>query len=87
MLPSATIPSSSLSRLMLVLIVLKFVSIPPSQRSVIQYWLQRSASSWITAFAWRLVPTKSTWPPPATVSTMVLRAFSMARIDFCRSMM
>ena len=46
--------------------VLKFVSMPPSQRSVTWNWPQRAASSTTICLACFFVPTNSTCPPPRT---------------------
>jgi len=52
----------------------KLVSVPPSQRRMMKYWFERAASSAIASWACFLVPTNSTLPPPATVSTTKLYA-------------
>jgi hypothetical protein len=49
-------------------IVFQLVSMPPSQRWLTKYWPQRFAASATGSCAWRLVPTNSTRPPPATTS-------------------
>ena len=60
----------SASRLIDWRMVLKFVSMPPSQRWLTNGWPERSASFCIASRAERLVPTKSTVPPSATTPLM-----------------
>ena len=55
--PSSAMRSRSLSRATLPRMVLKLVSIPPSQRSVTKYWPARVASSPMMSLACFLVPT------------------------------
>jgi small subunit ribosomal protein S2 len=49
------------------------VSVPPSQRELTKYWAQSLAACATTGAAWRLVPTKRTRPPSATVSETVAK--------------
>ena len=67
--------------------VWKFVSRPPSQRSLTYGWPTRVACSASTSCACFFVPTKSTVPPWATVSLTKSYARSMYASDCCRSMM
>ena len=74
---SKSISSSSLSRWRRLLTVAKLVSIPPSQRWFTYGMPTRAACSATGSCAWRLVPTKSTVPPRATVSLTNSKALSM----------
>ena len=67
--------------------VFQLVSMPPSQRELMKYWAERVAASAIGSAAWRLVPTKSTRPPPATVSDTACSARCMSGTVWARSMM
>ncbi len=64
--PASAIPSSSFRRRIDCRIVLKFVSMPPSQRWLTYGIPQRSASSLIACRAARFEPTNSTTPLSAT---------------------
>ncbi len=87
MRPSDIIASISSSRCTLLWTVAKFVSIPPSQRSVTYGMPQRVAYSLIATLACFLVPTKRTEPPLSDTSRTKAHAFCSARRVFCRSMM
>jgi hypothetical protein len=65
---SACSTSCSLKRSSDFFTVRKLVSVPPSQRLLTKSWLARSDSICTGAAACRLVPTKSTLPPPAVTS-------------------
>ena len=85
--PLAWRASSCSSRPMRFLIVVKLVSMPPSQRLLTYGWLDRAAS-WATgSWACFLVPTKRTWSPRATVSRTNSRATSSRWTVWARSMM
>ncbi len=84
---SKLISSSSLSRVSRFEMVLKFVSIPPSQRWLTYGIPTRVACSATGSWACFLVPTKRTEPPCATVSLTKSYAVLMYDSDCCRSMM
>jgi hypothetical protein len=67
--------------------VLKLVSVPPSQRLVTKYWPEREASSRTASWACFLVPMKRTVPPLATASETKRSALRARPTVFCRSMM
>ena len=81
--------SSSIScrRLIDCRMVLKLVSMPPSQRWFTKGMPQRVASSWIASRALRLVPTNSTLPPSPTTFLMKSAAWLYRGSDFSRLMM
>ena len=66
-MPLASRSSISVRRPRRLRIVRKFVSVPPSQRSVTKGWLVRRATVRTASFAERFVPTQRTLPPSATV--------------------
>jgi hypothetical protein len=59
------------------LIVLKFVSVPPSQRSVTKNWPHSLAVSLTHCCACFLVPTNTTLPPLRTFRTKIARGFEL----------
>ena len=67
--------------------VLKLVSMPPSQRWLTHGMPQRAASRAIASRAERLVPTNSTLPPSATVCLMKSAASRYIGSVFSRLMM
>ena len=79
--------SSSVRRLIDWRMVLKFVSMPPSQRWFTYGMPQRAASFWIASRAERLVPTNSTVPPSAMMPLMKLAASAYSGCVFSRLMM
>ena len=85
--PSCDMVSSSFSRLMDCLTVLKFVSMPPSQRWSTNGIAQRSASSRTISRAERLVPTNRIAPRlAASWRTYLSASWYMTRV-FSRLMM
>ena len=86
-MPSSAIFSSVFRRSMPCLMVLKLVSVPPSQRLVTKNCPARAASSRMTSWACFLVPTKSTEPPRAVTSATKRKAARASATVFCRSMM
>jgi hypothetical protein len=72
---------------MLLRMVLKFVSMPPSQRSVTKNCPQRAASSTTACLACFLVATNSTCPPARTALVIAVRASWMHASVLWRSMM
>ena len=79
--------SSCSSRPIRFLMVMKLVSMPPSQRLLTYGWLARVAS-WATgSWACFLVPTNRTWSPRATVSRTNSSATSRRWTVWARSMM
>ena len=87
MSPSSRICSSCSSRLMRLMIVWKFVSMPPIQRRLTNGMPQRRASSSIVSWACFLVPTNMIVPPFATNSRTQVIASSRRRTVCWRSMM
>ena len=87
MVPSSNQPSIFFRRSMLFLMVWKLVRVPPIQRLVTKNWPERSASALTDSWAWRLVPTKMTLPPLATLSAMKSWAVWKSLTVCCRSMM
>jgi len=75
------------SRLMDWRMVLKFVSMPPSQRWFTNGCAARSASFWIASRAERLVPTNSTLPPSEITPLMNCAASAYIGCVFSRLMM
>ena len=67
--------------------VLKLVSVPPSQRVVMKKELERPASWTTVSCACFFVPTISARPPSAAMFAMKAMASSSIRSVFCRSMM
>ncbi len=67
--------------------VLKLVSMPPSQRWFTYGCAERVASFWIDSRAERLVPTKSTLPPSAITPLMKFAASAYIGCVFSRLMM
>src|ERR1700722_19672439 len=70
-----------------VLMVLKLVIVPPSQRSTTKYWPHSFAVSLTHCCACFLVPTKMTLPPLRTVTPRKSHAVSSCARVFERSMM
>ncbi len=77
----------SASRLIDWRMVLKLVSMPPSQRWLTNGCTARSASFWIDSRAERLVPTNSTVPPSAMTPLMKVAASVYIGCVFSRLMM
>ncbi len=84
---SKSISSSSLRRVRRLEIVLKLVSMPPSQRWLTYGMPTRVACSAMGSCACFLVPTNRMEPPWATVSLTNSNALLMYVSDCCRSMM
>ncbi len=85
--PSSLRPRSSCSRWIRFLIVLKFVSSPPSQRRLTEGMPQRSAHSSTASRACFLVPTKRMTPPLRATSETKSVAFASSASVWRRSMM
>ena len=83
----ASISSSCFRRRIDWEMVFQLVSVPPSQRWLMKYCAERLAASAIPSDAWRLVPTNSTRPPPATTSLILTSAWCSSGTDWARSMM